>query len=159
MEKAMKRRRSIIMAVSIVLAYIALMFFGAIFVYLFEQARNEAVSSISDAFAVFESLFNLRQGVPINVVTMGGRITIFTVMLGTVILAISFAAQIFSIIGFTFINNAMNHEDRREAEDKSDIIAEIKENQSLEAKIIDQQDELLDKEENIISKLDALRKK
>jgi hypothetical protein len=159
MDKILKRRRAIIFAAGIVLAFVVLMIFSTVIVYLFERSKNLSIVTISDAFAIFESVFNIRQGAAVNAMTTGGRITVFSTIVVTVILAIWFAAQLFAIVGSALVRKTVEHEDHREAKHKKEIIAEIDENQELEEKIIEQQEEILEKEEDIISKLDSLRKK
>lgn len=158
MDQSGKRGKVIMLLMVTILLFAFLLMIGNLLIYAFETGVNEAIKTPGDAFRAIESVFHFSGLNAVTPITLGGRITLFVFFLLAIILGIVFAAQVFGLVQTITFRPWFKKIDKKLATEEIDLQEGLDENQELEKEILNQQTKILSYEENILDKLDKLRK-
>ncbi|OGF30955.1 hypothetical protein A2533_01460 [Candidatus Falkowbacteria bacterium RIFOXYD2_FULL_35_9] len=156
MEAKLKRRKSWLILGFLGLFFVIILISANFLLFIVENQINPEVSDLNDSFRIVENIFKFGND-DLSAITLVGRMISLVTFSLVVILFIIFVVQVLILISSLFMRPYFRSV-KQDFDKEGDVFLDkIRETQKIEDKILQQQHQILQKEENIIEKLDRLR--
>lgn len=158
MDSLLKRRKGYIMLAVCLMCFVFLLLAGDFLLFTVENQVNDRINSLDDSFRAIETIYKVSGHNSVYPVTVTGRIICWLILIISIVILVVFAAQIFAIFNTINFKREVKKIRKEIDEDQLEVLTEMEETQQLDKKIMRQQQDILEYEEDIMKKLDDLRK-